>query len=135
MLEGVGSREGPGGGDMYPHALHHVQLAMPEGREDEARAFYGGLLGLEEEEKPEALAARGGVWFRRGELRLHLGVETPFAAARKAHPALEVRGLGALADRLERAGLAPRWDGALPGMRRFYVDDPFGNRIEFLEQV
>ncbi|MBN2906670.1 MAG: glyoxalase [Rhodobacteraceae bacterium] len=118
---------------MIPYALHHVQLAMPQGGEDAARRFYGDLLGLAEHDKPAALAARGGVWFGRGEVRLHLGVEAGFVPARKAHPALLVRGLDELAARLERAGVALCWDGDLPGMRRFYVEDPFGNRIEMLE--
>lgn len=118
---------------MFPHALHHVQLAIPEGGEAEARGFYGALLGLEEEEMPAALAGRGGIWFRRGELRLRVGIDADFRPARRAHPALAVHGLDALADRLERAGLAPRWDAGLPGMRRFYIDDPFGNRLELLE--
>lgn len=118
---------------MVPHALHHVQLAMPKGGEDAARAFYGDLLGLEEEAKPEALAARGGVWFHRGELRLHLGVEEGFRPARKAHPALVVAALDALAERLERAGCALAWDDAIRGIGRFYMDDPFGNRIELME--
>jgi len=118
---------------MFPHALHHVQIAMPPERETEARQFYGDLLGLEEEEKPVELAGRGGVWFRRGELRLHLGVEQEFRPARKAHPALGVRKLDALAERLERAGLALDWDESLPGLRRFYIEDPFGNRLELIE--
>lgn len=118
---------------MFPHALHHVHIAMPEGGEAEARQFYGTLLGLEEEEMPEALVGRGALWFRRGALRLRVGVDADFRPARKAHPALEVHGLDALADRLERAGLAPRRDAGLPGARRFYIDDPFGNRLELLE--
>jgi len=118
---------------MFPDALHHVQLAMPDGGEDEARRFYGDLLGLDEEEKPPVLAKRGGVWFRRGDLRLHLGVEQEFRPARKAHPALLVHGLDALAERLGRAGVGLTWDEGFPGMRRFYVDDPFGNRIEVME--
>ncbi|ARE39750.1 hypothetical protein RGUI_1609 [Rhodovulum sp. P5] len=117
-----------------PYALHHVQLAMPEGREDEARRFYGDLLGLADEAKPEPLAGRGGVWFANGDLRLHLGVETAFRPARKAHPAFLVTGLPALAERLAHAGHQPRWDDALPGVQRFYVDDPFGNRLEFMAQ-
>ena len=71
-------------------ALHHVQLAMPEGGEESARAFYAGRLGLTEVDKPSALAGRGGCWFEGGDCRLHLGVATPFAPARKAHPALVV---------------------------------------------
>lgn len=113
-------------------SLHHVQLAMPEGGEDAARAFYGGLLGLPEVEKPAVLAGRGGVWFGRGALRVHLGVERPFAPARKAHPAFAARDLDALAARLAAAGAPVLWDDDLPGYRRFYTADPFGNRIECL---
>lgn len=114
-------------------ALHHVQLAMPAGGEPAARAFYTTLLGLPEVPKPAALQGRGGLWFERGALRLHLGVEEPFTPARKAHPAFAVRGLAALARRLEKAGHPPRAEIHLPGMVRLYVDDPFGNRLELLE--
>lgn len=121
-------------------ALHHVQLAMPPGREDEARAFYAGLLGLPEREKPDGLRARGGCWFEGGGVRVHLGVEPGFAPARKAHPAVLVDDLAGLAARL--AGLAARLAGAghpcrsdqpLAGFDRLYVDDPFGNRIELMQ--
>lgn len=113
--------------------LHHIQLAMPEGREQEARAFYGGVLGLRETDKPEELRARGGVWFESGTIRVHLGVETPFSPARKAHPAFRVKSLDQTIATLRQNGLAVRPDVDLPGIRRVYVDDPFGNRIELLE--
>jgi catechol 2,3-dioxygenase-like lactoylglutathione lyase family enzyme len=113
--------------------LDHVQLAAPHGCEAEARRFYSDLLGLAELPKPPTLAAKGGVWFAVGEQALHIGVEQPFAPARKAHPALLVRDLDALAQRLARANIAVTWDDALPGYRRFYAADPWGNRIEFLE--
>ena len=112
--------------------LDHVQLAMPAGGEEEARVFYGTLLGLAEVEKPESLRSRGGVWFDLPDSGLHLGVETPFAPAKKAHPAFWVRGLEVLCIRLEKAGAEVVWDTALPGVRRFYAHDPFGNRLEFL---
>jgi catechol 2,3-dioxygenase-like lactoylglutathione lyase family enzyme len=116
--------------------LDHVQVAAPEGCETRARAFYGELLGLAELPKPRVLAARGGVWFAVGSgQELHVGVDTAFAAARKAHPALAVPSKVALADlaaALERAGHAVTWDVDLPGTARFYVDDPFGNRLELL---
>lgn len=115
--------------------LHHVQLAMPEGREEEACGFYSGLLGLSEEPKPDALRRRGGVWFRRGGLRVHLGVETPFQPARKAHPAFEVSDVCALGDRLKQAGCPVLFDENLPEYKRFYTEDPFGNRIECLERI
>jgi catechol 2,3-dioxygenase-like lactoylglutathione lyase family enzyme len=116
-------------------ALDHVQVMMPPGREDEARAFYGGLLGLDELAKPEPLAARGGCWFAVGGQELHLGVAEPFTPAAKAHPALRVdtaEELRDLAGRLSTAGHAISWDDALPGTERFYVADPFGNRLELL---
>ena len=114
--------------------LDHVQLAMPSGQEDVARAFYAEVLGLEEEFKPEALAERGGVWFKGGSARVHLGVEDDFRPARKAHPALLVEGLSALSSRCREAGYDPVADHALPGYDRVHVTDPFGNRIELLER-
>ncbi len=113
--------------------LDHVQLAMPGGEEERARAFYRGVLGLAEIDKPEALKARGGVWFQAGAQGLHLGVEAPFSPAKKAHPALRVEGLEELARELEASGIALTWDGAIPTVRRFFAHDPFGNRLEFLE--
>lgn len=109
----------------------HVQVAMPRGREDAARAFYAGLLGMSEVPKPPALAVRGGCWFASGSAVLHLGVEEPFAPARKAHPALLAGDLDALAEALSAAGYeCVRADGEIPGIRRFHTRDPFGNRIE-----
>ena len=111
----------------------HVQLAMPEELEAEARAFYGDLLGLREMEKPEPLRARGGVWFKGPGVDVHLGVEASFMPAKKAHPAFRVTDLETLYTRLEQAKHKPTWDIALPEVRRFYVHDPFGNRLEFME--
>ena len=116
-----------------PVALDHVQVAMPKGRESEARAFYEGLLNLPEIPKPPVLAARGGAWFARGQVRVDLGVEEPFTPARKAHPAFRFIHLDAIALRLIRAGFPVRWDNDNPGVRRFYTEDPFGNRIECTE--
>ena len=113
--------------------LDHVQLAMPAGQESIARTFYGGVLGLIEESKPANLASRGGVWFRGGALRLHLGVDAAFHPATKAHPAILVRGLAELAERCRAAGYPPVTDEPLEGFNRFYVSDPFGNRLELLE--
>jgi catechol 2,3-dioxygenase-like lactoylglutathione lyase family enzyme len=117
-------------------SLDHVQVGAPAGCEEPARLFYGDLLELTELPKPRALAARGGVWFALGDGRqLHVGVDPGFAAARKAHPALALRSAPALeqlAARLERHGHEPSWDDELPGVRRFYVSDPFGNRLELL---
>jgi catechol 2,3-dioxygenase-like lactoylglutathione lyase family enzyme len=118
---------------MTVSALHHVQLAMPAGGEAAARAFYGGLLGMSERAKPANLAPRGGCWFTSGTAEIHLGVETPFRPARKAHPALLVTDLKALRATLTEAGHGCTCDEPLPGFDRIYVDDPFGNRIEFLQ--
>ena len=113
--------------------LHHVQLAMPRGGEARARAFYADLLGLAEIPKPSNLVGRGGCWFRLGDRELHLGVEAEFRPATKAHPALLVTDLDAVRARLAAAGVPIREDEPLPGYRRCYADDPFGNRLEFLQ--
>jgi len=115
--------------------IDHVQVAAPPECEGPARAFYRDLLGLEELPKPPALAARGGCWFRAGSQELHVGVEEPFAPAEKAHPSLAVDDLEALRARLEGAGIAVRDDDEIPGVRRFYAADPFGNRLEFRHAV
>src|SRR4051794_13335232 len=113
--------------------LHHVQLAIPVGGEDACRQFWGAVLGLTELEKPPVLAARGGCWFRGGGLEVHLGVESGFVPARKAHPGILVSDLKALAGRLTSADVEVVWDGEFPGHDRFYAADPFGNRLEFLQ--
>ena len=116
--------------------LDHVQVAAPRtsGVEEQARAFYGGLLGLAEIEKPESLKANGGVWFSAGSQELHIGLEEPFSPARKAHPAFNVDGLPALRARLEAAGVEVHDAQPIPGVVRFHVYDPFGNRIELQEK-
>ncbi|RLJ60279.1 catechol 2,3-dioxygenase-like lactoylglutathione lyase family enzyme [Litoreibacter meonggei] len=113
--------------------LHHIQLAMPTGCEDEAREFYCGVLHFTETPKPEMLLGRGGVWFEAGQVRVHLGVETPFTPAKKAHPGFQVASLDAVIQHLKTHGIEPRTDTDLPDIRRVYVNDPFGNRIELLE--
>ena len=118
---------------MQVRQIDHVQLAMPAGREDEARAFYRDVLGIPEIAKPANLAARGGCWFESGVLKVHLGVEENFTPARKAHPAFIVEGLRELATTLQRAGHHVWKDQPLEGYDRLYVDDPFGNRIELME--
>ena len=115
--------------------LDHVQIAAPQGCEEDARRFFGGLLGLPELSKPEPLASRGGAWFQLGAQELHIGVDAEFAPARKAHPAFAVDDVDALAERLEAAHVEVRWDDELPLVRRFYADDPWGNRLEFLQRA
>jgi catechol 2,3-dioxygenase-like lactoylglutathione lyase family enzyme len=113
--------------------VDHVQLAMPAGHEPEARAFYSGLLGIPEVTKPPALAARGGVWFESGRVKIHLGVDPDFRPARKAHPGLLIHDLASLIERLRRAGCSIVDDEPLEGYLRVYVSDPFGNRLELME--
>jgi catechol 2,3-dioxygenase-like lactoylglutathione lyase family enzyme len=114
--------------------LDHVQIAAPPGCEAQARHFYGELLGLPELEKPPPLQPRGGVWFTLAGAQLHIGVEPDFRPARKAHPALRVDGaeLEQLARRLSDGGAPVRWDDELPHVRRFFTDDPWGNRLELV---
>lgn len=112
--------------------IDHVQVAAPPGCEQAARAFYGELLGLEEIAKPEPLRARGGVWFRIGSQQLHVGVAADFAPARKAHPAFAVGQYDVLLARLRGAEVETAEDTSLQGVRRCYVDDPWGNRIELV---
>lgn len=110
-------------------ALDHIQIAIPEGGEEQARAFWSGLVGLTEIEKPAALKARGGCWFGLDGAELHLGTQSPFTPATKAHPGLRVTDIAALAEKL-----APvTWDTSIPNRKRFFTQDPFGNRLEFLE--
>ena len=106
---------------------------MPAGGEDLARKFYAGMLGINETPKPAHLAKRGGCWFERGDLKIHLGVEAEFRPARKAHVALLVTGLRELQEKLQACGYALKDDEPLAGYQRVYVDDPFGNRIELME--
>ena len=113
--------------------VHHVQLAMPAGKEVLARRFYAALLGLLEVDKPPELAARGGCWFETDQVRLHLGVEADFRPARKAHPALLVSDLKAAKAALTAAGHPPLEEGSIPGFDRMFVADPFGNRIKLLQ--
>ena len=122
-------------------AVDHVQLAAPPGSEDRLRAYYVDVLGMTEIPKPPVLAARGGCWFQAGVVQLHLGIEAAPAGggtchcrpAKKAHPGLRVEGIDTYAARLEAHGAAVTWDDNLPGYRRFYSEDPVGNRQEFLE--
>jgi catechol 2,3-dioxygenase-like lactoylglutathione lyase family enzyme len=118
---------------MHIEAIEHIQLAMPRGQEDIARIFYSGLLQIPEVPKPPELAKRGGVWFERGTVRVHLGVDPEFRPARKAHPGLLVRDLTELVDKLRAAGIDVVAAEPLPGFNHVYISDPFGNRIELME--
>jgi len=115
--------------------LDHVQLAMPPGCEADAVDFYEGFLGLPHVAKPAHLAARGGCWFERGDLKVHLGVEKDFRAAAKAHPAFVVDDVRALAEAARAAGYTVIDDLPLDGYDRVYVYDPFGNRIELMQRL
>lgn len=114
--------------------IDHVQLAMPPGGEEKARAFYGGVLGLQEVPKPPELAKRGGAWFELGAVKIHLGVEADFRPAKKAHPALVVEGQAEIVERCEQQGYRVTPDVALDGYRRVHVEDTFGNRLELMER-
>lgn len=116
-------------------SIDHVQLAMPRGEEDRARQFYRDFLGLAETPKPAHLAQRGGIWFESGAVRLHLGVDEAFLPARKAHPAFLVENLEALIVKGRAIHHPIERDGALEGYDRAYIDDPFGNRLEFMQKL
>lgn len=113
--------------------IDHIQIAAPRGCEQAAREFYGSLLGLKELQKPPLLAARGGCWFECGSQQVHIGVEQDFRPARKAHPAFAVDNLDELRAAFESRGVEVVADENLPGTRRFYAEDPWGNRLEFVE--
>ncbi|MCY0889115.1 MAG: VOC family protein [Alicyclobacillaceae bacterium] len=115
------------------YGVDHVQLAAPAACEDEARHFFVDVLCMEEIEKPETLKQNGGVWFRCGGHQIHIGIDKNFIPAKKAHPAIHVQNLTALKVRILSHGISVTEDELLPGAERFYVDDPFGNRLEFLE--
>ena len=114
--------------------LDHIQLAIPKGGEKTARAFFSDVLGMEEEEKPYPLSERGGCWFRKGSVILHLGVEDGFIPQKKAHPAFVVPDLSELEQKLKAGGHDVLWDDALSSRMRFYSSDPFGNRIELIRE-
>ena len=117
-------------------SIDHVQIAMPPNEEDKARAFYIDVLGFVEVPKPTELAKRGGAWFESQGVQLHLGVESDFKPARKAHPAFIVSGLDALIANVQKAGFeTDTSQPPLDGYKRAHVFDPFGNRIELMEKV
>jgi len=113
--------------------IDHIQMAAPRGCEEAARAFYGAILGLAEIEKPEQLRARGGCWFACGKQQIHIGVEAVFQPAKKAHPAFAVKDLEELRKSLQARFVRITEDDSLPEVRRFFAEDPWGNRLEFLE--
>jgi len=113
--------------------IDHIQIAAPKGSEAEARRFFGKILGLPEIEKPEALRTRGGCWFQIGTRQLHIGIEDPFRPSTKAHPAFSVTDINAHYTALQQNGVSCSWDDTVPGTRRFYCNDPWGNRLEFTE--
>ncbi len=115
--------------------IDHVQVAMPTGAEAAARAFYHGVLGLPEVPKPPQLAVNGGLWFQTGVTQLHLGGETPFLPARKAHPALTVRDFPGFLAHLAQQGVAVKPELAVAGRQRATIDDPFGNKVELIEDL
>jgi catechol 2,3-dioxygenase-like lactoylglutathione lyase family enzyme len=119
---------------MAVKAIDHVQLAMPPGQEQEARRFYHHVLGIPEVSKPTDLASRGGCWFESGDLKIHLGVEQDFRAARKAHPGLIVEHMSELLTKLDAAGYPVTDEKIFDDCRHAYVSDPFGNRIELIER-
>jgi len=115
--------------------IEHVQLAMPPGGEAAARHFYSTVLGLAEVVKPKNLAKRGGCWFESAGVKVHLGVDKNFSPALKAHPAFVVENLDACRTQLVKSGIECRDDEPLAGFNRTYVSDPFGNRIELMQQA
>jgi catechol 2,3-dioxygenase-like lactoylglutathione lyase family enzyme len=121
-------------GSMGPRVerIDHIQIGAPEGCEAAAREFYGGILGMAEIEKPPALRARGGCWFQCGGQQVHIGVERDFRPAKKAHPAFVVADLDELRQALRARQIAVVDDSEMAPARRFYAEDPWGNRLEFV---
>ena len=116
--------------------IHHVQICIPKGAEDEARSFYCGVLGLEEIPKPESLAGRGGFWVRVGDRDLHIGTEDGVDRTKtKAHIAYEVADIESIKGLLKKHHIEPLDSVPIPGYERFEIRDPFGNRVEFIQPV
>ncbi len=115
--------------------IDHVQIAIPTGGEEQGRAFFGGLLQLDELPKSPDMAARGGCWFAAADRQIHLGVDPAFKPAQKAHVALTTNDLDELRACLDMAGYTTVNDSDLRGRKRFFTHDPFGNRIEFMDRT
>ncbi|WP_075619386.1 VOC family protein [Paenisporosarcina indica] len=115
--------------------IDHIQLAAPIGSEEKARLFFQGVLSIQEVEKPVELQKNGGVWFSNDHVHIHVGIEEKFVPAKKAHPAFEVSDIESFASHIRAKGVSIQIDDKLPGAKRFYVNDPFGNRLEFLEWI
>ncbi|TMU87670.1 glyoxalase [Bacillus sp. BHET2] len=113
--------------------IDHIQIAAPKGCEQEAKKFYGDIIGLKEIPKPSNLQGRGGCWFQYGKQEIHIGVQDDFVPATKAHPGLLVSNLSSLMRTMKEKGIEIKEDTPIKGRARFFVSDPFGNRIEFLE--
>src|SRR5206468_12191723 len=116
-------------------SLDHVQIAIPVNGESSARAFYTGILGFTEIEKPPQMAERKSIWFVAGAVNLHLGIEPDFTPAKRAHPAFVVADLDAILAACERAAIVTKPDTSFNGFRRVHVFDPFGNRLELMERA
>jgi catechol 2,3-dioxygenase-like lactoylglutathione lyase family enzyme len=116
-------------------SLNHVQIAIPIASQDRARAFYSGILGFTEIEKPPQMADRKSLWFVAGAVNLHLGIEPDFTPAKRAHPAFVVDGLDQILAACERASITIKPDTSFNNFRRVHVFDPFGNRLELMERT
>lgn len=114
--------------------LNHLQVCIPKSKEEEARAFYCGLLGLEEIEKPEFLKKNGGFWLKVADIELHIGTEN-LENNSKRHPAFEIKNLEKVKQVFKEKGILIKEDRALPQFNRFSFYDPFNNRIELLEKI
>jgi len=115
--------------------LDHLQVCIPPGTEETARAFWSGIIGLEEVPQAPELNSVTGCWFRLGAVGLHIGVQDPFVPSQKAHPALRISdraALDVLVARLEAAGHPVEWAEVPVAEARCKVRDPFGNQVELV---
>lgn len=114
--------------------VHHAQITIPAGAEEAARAFYCGVLGLKEIEKPASLKARGGFWLQAGDMQVHVGTEAGVDRAKtKAHLAYQVDDVAAWQRTLAAHGIEMAESIPIEGFERFEFRDPFGNRVEFIQ--